>query len=61
MVISEAMVTQNPDLKGLDLENFNRAALQFRKITNELHDMVMSIRMIPLSTTFHRMRRIVEI
>lgn len=60
MVISEAMVTQNPDLKGLDLENFNRAALQFRKITNELHDMVMSIRMIPLSTTFHRMRRIVR-
>ena len=46
MVISEAMVTQNPDLKDLNLENFNRAALQFRKITNELHDMVMSIRMV---------------
>ncbi len=60
MVISEAMVTQNPDLKGLNLENFNKAALQFRKITNELHDMVMSIRMVPLSTTFHRMRRIVR-
>jgi len=60
MVISEAMVTQNPDLKGLELENFNRAALQFRKITNELHDMVMSIRMVPLSTTFHRMRRVVR-
>ncbi|HZJ76241.1 MAG TPA: chemotaxis protein CheA, partial [Oscillospiraceae bacterium] len=60
MVISEAMVTQNPDLRGLNLEGFNRAALQFRKITNELHNMVMSIRMVSLSTTFHRMRRIVR-
>lgn len=60
MVISEAMVTQNPDLEGLELENFNRAALQLRKITNELQEMVMSIRMVPLSTTFHRMRRIIR-
>lgn len=60
MVISEAMVTQNPDLYGLNLENFNRAALQLGKITSELQDMVMSIRMVPLSTTFHRMRRIVR-
>lgn len=60
MVIAEAMVTQNPDLKGLDLDNFNKAARQFRKITSEMQDMVMSIRMVPLSATFQKMHRIVR-
>ena len=38
MVIAEAMVTQNPDLKGLELNNFSKAARQLRKITSELQD-----------------------
>ncbi len=60
MVISEAMVTQNPDLKGLVLDNFSKSARQLRKITNELQDMVMSIRMVPLGPTFFKMNRIVR-
>ncbi|MCR3921145.1 MAG: chemotaxis protein CheA [Firmicutes bacterium] len=60
MVISEAMVTQNPDLKGLALDNFQKAARQLHKITSELQDTVMSIRMVPLSTTFHKMHRVVR-
>lgn len=60
MVISEAMVTQNPDLKGLKLDNFNKAARQLHKITSELQDIIMSIRMVPLSATFHKMYRIVR-
>ena len=60
MVISEAMVSQNPDLKDLNLDNFNKAARQLKKITSELQDMVMSIRMVPLSATFHKMHRIVR-
>ncbi len=60
MVISEAMVIQNPDLKGLELDNFQKAAAQLSKITGELQDVVMSIRMVPLSTTFHKMHRIVR-
>ena len=60
MVIAEAMVTQNPDLKGLELENFQKAARQLHKITSELQDMVMSIRMVPLSATFHKMHRVVR-
>jgi two-component system chemotaxis sensor kinase CheA len=60
MVIAEAMVTQNPDLKGLELDNFQKASRQLRKITSELQDMVMSIRMVPLATTFHKMHRIVR-
>lgn len=60
MVISEAMVIQNPDLKGLKLDNFKKASRQLHKITSELQYMVMSIRMIPLATTFQKMHRIVR-
>jgi two-component system chemotaxis sensor kinase CheA len=60
LVISEAMVTQNPEIKDLKLDNFNKAARQLRKITAELQDMVMSIRMVPIATTFQKMNRIVR-
>jgi two-component system, chemotaxis family, sensor kinase CheA len=60
MVIAEAMVTQNPDLQNLVLNNFHKSAWQLRKITGELQDMVMSIRMVPLSATFQKMHRIVR-
>jgi len=60
MVIAEAMVIQNPDLKGLELGNFQKAARQLHKITGEMQDMVMSIRMVPVATTFHKMHRIVR-
>lgn len=60
MVISEAMVVQNPELKGLELENFQKAARQLNKITVEMQDLVMSIRMVPLSATFNKMHRVVR-
>lgn len=60
MVIAEAMVTQNPELKSLRLNSFYKAARQLRKITGEMQDMVMAIRMVPLATTFHKMNRIVR-
>jgi two-component system chemotaxis sensor kinase CheA len=60
IVISEAMVTRNPELDGLVLENFNKSARQLRKLTSELQDIVMSIRMIPISGVFNKMQRIVR-
>lgn len=60
LVISEAMVVENPDLKGISLGNFQKAARQLEKITGELQDIVMSIRMVPLNATFHKMNRIVR-
>ena len=61
LVISEAVVLQNPDLKvpGLDLTNFQKAAGQLAKITTELQDVIMSMRMMPLTNTFQKMNRIV--
>lgn len=60
MVIAEAMVIQNPDLKGLELTDFNKAASHLNKITDELQDIVMSIRMVPIAATFHKMQRILR-
>ncbi len=60
LVISEAMVTQNPDLDGLDLQNFSKESRQLRKIINDVQDVVMSMRMVPLSTVFFKMHRIVR-
>ncbi len=60
MVIAEAMVVHNPDLKDMELDNFQKAAGQLNKITNEIQSIVMSIRMVPLSATFLRMNRIVR-
>jgi len=60
LVIAEAMVTQNPDIQGLELENFNKAARQLKKISGELQDGVMAIRMVPLTGTFQKMNRIVR-
>ena len=60
IVINESIVTQNPELEGLELTNFNKAAHQLDKLTNELQDTVMSIRMLPVAIVFQRMRRIVR-
>ncbi len=61
LVISEAMVTRNPDLSEIQgLDNFNKAARHHRKVINELQDVVMSIRMVPLAGTFQKMNRLVR-
>ncbi|MFB6466420.1 chemotaxis protein CheW [Cytobacillus sp. Hz8] len=60
LVIAESMVTQNPDLVGLELEQFTKAARHLKKITDEIQDKVMSIRMVPLTNTFQKMNRIVR-
>lgn len=60
LVIAEAMVVQNPDLNGLQLENFQKAARQLHKINGDLQDSVMNLRMVPLEGIFKKMNRIVR-
>jgi len=60
IVTTESMVTKNPDIADMHLENFEKQARQLRKLTDELQDIVMSIRMVPIAGTFHKMRRIVR-
>ena len=60
IVTAESMVASNPDLKGLKLDNFTKSTRELRKLTDELQDVVMSIRMVPLTGTFSKMNRIVR-
>lgn len=60
IVIAESMVAGNPELRGLKLDNFYKSTRQLRKLTDELQDIVMSIRMVPLSGVFQKMNRIVR-
>ncbi len=60
IVTAESMVASNPDLKGLKLDNFTKSVRELRKLTDELQDVVMSIRMVPLTGTFQKMNRIVR-
>lgn len=60
MVIAKTMVVENPELKDLELENFRKAAAHLSKIVSEMQELVMSMRLVPLSATFHKMHRIVR-
>ncbi len=61
IVITESMVTSTPGSQkaGID-NNFNKASRQLRKLTDELQEIVMSIRMVPISGVFQKMNRIVR-
>ncbi|MEM1485283.1 chemotaxis protein CheA [Oscillospiraceae bacterium PP1C4] len=60
LVTTESMVSSNPDLKGLVLDNFYKSTRELRKLTDELQDVVMSIRMVPLTGVFQKMNRIIR-
>ncbi|MFY7997218.1 MAG: chemotaxis protein CheA, partial [Candidatus Kapaibacteriota bacterium] len=60
LITIESMVTNNPDVQALELEGFNKAAGMLNKITRELQEVTMSIRMMPLEGLFSKMKRLVR-
>ena len=62
LVITESAVTSSPDLRGFEgsLERFNKSSRELKKLTDELQDVVMAIRMVPVSTAFQKMNRVVR-
>ncbi len=60
IIITEAQVTASPDLKGLKLDNFNKAARQLRSLTDSLQDVALSLRMVPVASTFQKQKRTVR-
>ncbi|MGD9568601.1 MAG: chemotaxis protein CheA [Sedimentibacter sp.] len=60
LVIAESMVASDSEIKKLNFENFTKSTRQMRKLTDELQDIVMSLRMVPVSGIFQKMKRIVR-
>lgn len=61
IVITESMVTSIQSGQGGAIDNnFNKASRQLRKLTDELQEIVMSIRMVPVASVFQKMNRIVR-
>jgi len=60
LVITENIVLFNPDLRGLELDNFNKAGAQLSKLVRELQELAMTIRMVPVSGLFRKMMRLVH-
>lgn len=60
IVIAESMVASNNEIKQLNLESFTKSTRQLIKLTDELQDIVMSLRMVPISGIFQKMKRIVR-
>ena len=60
LVTTESMVTRSPDLAGLHLNNFETAARQLKSLTYETSERRNVIRMLPVSTIFYKMQRIVR-
>jgi two-component system chemotaxis sensor kinase CheA len=60
LVIAEAMVAGNPLLTTIEDERLEKSFHQLRRITLDLQDVAMSVRMVPLAQTFKKMVRIVH-
>lgn len=62
IVITESGVTSSPDLKNFvgNLDRFSKSARELKKLTDELQDVVMSIRMVPVQSAFSKMNRVIR-
>lgn len=60
LITTEAMVIDNPELEQHDLDKFYLDSSNLSKITREMQEITMAIRMIPLEGLFNKMRRLVR-
>lgn len=60
LVIIESMIKQDADLKRIASSRLQRTITQMDKITRELQQLGMSLRMIPVKGTFQKMARVVR-
>lgn len=60
LVIAQAMVSQDPVVRDSASQALQRKTSQLDKITRELQDLTLSMRMVPLKGTFQKMARLVR-
>ena len=60
LVIAEAMVTRHPHVAQAEVESLDRAIHLLRRVSRDLQDISMSVRMVPLAATLRKMIRLVH-
>lgn len=60
LVIAQSMVLNNPDLEMIKDQKLQKDSAQLRRITSELQRISMSMRMVPIKSTFQKMIRLVR-
>ncbi len=60
IVTTESMVEKLAQSENFERDNFEKQARRLHQLTAELQDVVMSIRMVPISSTFTKMQRVVR-
>lgn len=60
LVVAQQMVSQDPSLVQVNDDRLSRNLLQVGKITRDLQEAAMHLRMVPLRPTFQKMSRLVH-
>ena len=60
IVITESMVTAITQSENAEKDSYEKTTRELRKLTNELQEIVMSVRMVPVAEIFQKMNRIVR-
>lgn len=60
LVITQTLISQNPSIAHLAGQSIQKDISHLGKITREIQDQVMSMRMVPLRQTFQKMMRVVR-
>ncbi len=60
LVITQTQVAQNPEVSASSSQKLGKDISQLMKISNDLQEISMSLRMVPIRATFERMARMVR-
>ena len=60
MVILQSVLAQNKDGTGMNDQNFKKTMHQLSKVSKEIQDISMGLRMVPIKPIFQKMQRIVR-
>lgn len=60
LVIAENMVTHHESVAGEGFESFRKASNVLNRISREIQDLVMGLRMIPVAGSFQKLTRVVR-
>ena len=60
MVIAQSLVAQDPAIGTIQNDRLNRNLAQLGRITDDLQKTAMSMRMVPIRSTFQKMNRLVR-